>query len=456
VGCGEIIVKSTLVMNDLVDCGGFGLIVGADNITIDLNGHLIDGVDLDAGILNNGYDGVTIVNGTISQFYYGVQLNPGTAGNVIAGLRLESNSEAGILLSDADQNGQGNTIRDNILSANGVGIWLASNTRYTLVRDNLISGNGADGVLLEFASDNQIEANEIASSGGFGIALVGGGDNAVVGNTLTSNGNYAITVGEELLPSDGNLIEGNTIEQGSGGIIVADSGGTQIQFNSVNGTTGPGISLELAHDTLVLGNDFGGNAGGIDISESSDNLIEGNNASGTLGAGIAIDALSFNNDVINNLASQNGGEGIELEGSALAGQTNLIQGNIADGNGGDGIGVLGTGQTLINNSAKMNGGWGIYAPVGVTANSSGNFAAGNMEPAQCYGIVCEIGTVLGAPETWIVSGPVDVDPGTPGVQFNSRNASFTYMGSDAESPLTDLVFECRLDTTNDLAWEECE
>ena len=34
-----------------------------------------------------------------------------------------------------------------------------------------------------------------------------------------------------------------------------------------------------------------------------------------------------------------------------------------------------------------------------------NFAAGNMEPEQCFGVVCEIGTVPGAPDTWIVSGP---------------------------------------------------
>ena len=68
----------------------------------------------------------------------------------------------------------------------------------------------------------------------------------------------------------------------------------------------------------MRGNDLSGNASGIDVSESTNNRIEGNNASGTLGAGIAIDALSFNNQVIRNLASENGGEGIEIEGSALA------------------------------------------------------------------------------------------------------------------------------------------
>ena len=39
---------------------------------------------------------------------------------------------------------------------------------------------------------------------------------------------------------------------------------------------------------------------------------------------------------------------------------------------------------------------------------------------------------------------------------HSRNASFTYIGRDDSTPLVDLVFECRLDTTNDQAWEDCE
>jgi CSLREA domain-containing protein len=447
VGCGEIIVQSTRVLNDLIDCGGFGLIIGAPGITIDLDGHVIDGVGLDAGILNNGYDSVTIMNGTVTQFDYGILLNPGTARNVVDAMRLESNAEAGIMLSDADQNGQGNTIRNNAIVANSVGIWLASNTRHTLVRGNALGGNAADGIRLEFASENRLEANEIARSGGHGIVMVSGGDNSVVDNIFSTNGGFGIAAGEELLPSNNNRIERNTISGGQGGVSVVDSIGNQVLYNDVNGTTGPGVALDLTRSTLVLGNDLSSSASGIAVSESSGNRIEANNASSTLGTGIAIEALSYNNVVVQNTASQNGGEGIAVEDAALAGQGNLLDRNIANGNGGDGIGVHGVGHTLAGNTAQLNGGWGIYVAVGAT-DGGGNFAAGNAEPAQCYGIVCTIGTVPGAPETWIVSGP----PATS----NSRNASFFYMGSDNATPLHELVFECRLDTTNDLAWEDCE
>ena len=56
--------------------------------------------------------------------------------------------------------------------------------------------------------------------------------------------------------------------------------------------------------------------------------------------------------------------------------------------------------------------------------------------------------VPGSPETWIVDGPAASSP--------SRNASITYNGSDDTTPLFDLTFECRIDTTDPMAWEDCE
>jgi parallel beta-helix repeat protein len=455
VGCGEILVQSTLVLNDLIDCGGHGLIVGANGITIDLNGHSIDGVGLDAGILNNGYDSVTITNGSISEFDYGILLNPGTALNVVAGMRLELNQEAGIGLSDADQGGVGNTVRENTLVSNSVGIGLYSNTRFASIHNNAFAANAADAILVEFSSDNRIERNEITGSSGSAILMVGGGNNTVSENTLWLNNGFGIAAGEELLPSNGNIIQRNTITDGQGGISVVDSLDNQVLFNTVSGSTGPGVVLELARSTTVRGNNLSSNAGGIILGESSGNLIEANNASGGLGSGIEVGEISLNNTIRQNVASANAGEGIYLGDVAAAGQGNRAENNITDGNGGDGIIVEGAGHTLTGNTARLNGGWGIYVAV-PSGDGGGNFAAGNVEPAQCYNIVCTIGVVPGAPETWIVEGPPDVDAGTPGVQTNSRNISVTYMGSDNNVPLIDLIFECRIDSTNDLAWEDCE
>ncbi|HEV2950751.1 MAG TPA: right-handed parallel beta-helix repeat-containing protein, partial [Actinomycetota bacterium] len=454
VSCGQILTRSTRLLNDLVDCGGHGLIVGAPGITIDLDGHVVDGLGLDAGILNNGHDDVTITNGLVTQFLYGVQLNPGTARNVVHDLRLEGNEEAGIALSDADQGADGNTIRDNSIVANEIGIALYTGTRHAVIRGNTLAANLGEGaIVLEFASENLIEGNQIGQSAASGVSMLGGGSNTVTDNVLRDNGGVGIMAGDDLLQSNNNLLQRNTIRGGQGGLLVAGEGNT-ILNNDAIGTTGPGVSVELATNTLVKGNDFSGSAGGIVVGEATGTTVEANNASGTLGSGIEIGEFSLDSVVRDNTASGNGGDGIEITESSVLNRGTLVENNTTDANGGDGIYVEGAGHTVKSNVAQLNGGWGIYS-VGAV-DGGGNFAAGNMEPDQCFGVVCEIGTVPGAPDTWIVSGPADWDTGTPGIQSGSRNASFTYMGFDEFSPITDLVFECRLDSTNALAWEDCE
>src|SRR6266511_5524469 len=69
VSCGQTFTKSTTLANDLVDCRGTGLIIGVANITVDLNGHTIDGTNHKEGISNQKRANVTIVNGTISDFH---------------------------------------------------------------------------------------------------------------------------------------------------------------------------------------------------------------------------------------------------------------------------------------------------------------------------------------------------------------------------------------------------
>ena len=86
--CGQIIRQSTKVKNDLADCLWDGLVIGAPGITIDLDGHTIDGKGLGAGIRNDGYDDVTIKNGRIVDFDYGVALNVGTERNIVEMLDL--------------------------------------------------------------------------------------------------------------------------------------------------------------------------------------------------------------------------------------------------------------------------------------------------------------------------------------------------------------------------------
>src|SRR4051794_31513384 len=76
VACGQVIVADTKVSNDLVDCPGDGLVIGAPGIRLNLDGHTIDGdavIDTaDDGIDNSrGFADVTIRNGVVQQFSQG-------------------------------------------------------------------------------------------------------------------------------------------------------------------------------------------------------------------------------------------------------------------------------------------------------------------------------------------------------------------------------------------------
>src|SRR5690606_28757168 len=66
--CGAVVTTTTTVTANLTDCPGDGLIIGAHNITLNLNGRTVDGVGLGVGIRNNGFDNVTIRNGAVTGF----------------------------------------------------------------------------------------------------------------------------------------------------------------------------------------------------------------------------------------------------------------------------------------------------------------------------------------------------------------------------------------------------
>jgi hypothetical protein len=71
VDCGQVITTSTTIANGLSGCSGDGLVIGAGGITLDLNGHTIEGVGLGVGVRNDGHDDVTIRDGAVKQFATG-------------------------------------------------------------------------------------------------------------------------------------------------------------------------------------------------------------------------------------------------------------------------------------------------------------------------------------------------------------------------------------------------
>src|SRR5688572_24588742 len=91
VSCGETITTDTTLANDLTDCPGNGIVIGADDITLDLNGHTVDGTFVPEecppgppppgcvsnGVHSEGHEAVTVKGGSVQEFGSGVWLAEG-------------------------------------------------------------------------------------------------------------------------------------------------------------------------------------------------------------------------------------------------------------------------------------------------------------------------------------------------------------------------------------------
>lgn len=94
VTCGQVLSESTLLTEDLTDCTGDGIVIGASRIIVDLGGHTIDGTGLGTGVVNDGFDTVTVTNGTVQDFDTGVQVGSRSGDNVVEQLALRQNQVA--------------------------------------------------------------------------------------------------------------------------------------------------------------------------------------------------------------------------------------------------------------------------------------------------------------------------------------------------------------------------
>jgi parallel beta helix pectate lyase-like protein len=212
--CGATIKHSTKLTHDLTNCKGVGLRIGADGITLDLDGHTISAAakrnPKAHGILNVGHDRVTIRGGTVKGFgAYGVRL----------------------------AQVQRNRVQDMTMTANFTGIGLVESS-HNLVERSAMTGSRFTGVNLTGGTANLVEHNEIAGSIGPGVLVqtsLGdhGARNRIVENQIDGNGiqvnpgQVATTIARNTIRSAGDGIvvyEPSTILAGNAATVSAPNG----------------------------------------------------------------------------------------------------------------------------------------------------------------------------------------------------------------------------------------
>jgi parallel beta-helix repeat protein len=354
ISCGQTITHDIRLTADLGPCPGPGIVIGADDVTVDLAGHTISGdgapcgeTTCDAGVDNTaGHGDLRIVGGTIRGFAVGI-LSIGGAGDLlVAGNRVVDNLNGGIVVGESD----GDVVRHNTVTGStfGCGILLVASNATTVAH-------------------NAIDRNNL------GICLFGeSSHNVVRHNVVTHDHDEAISIS-----GAGNLIEGNRLADNADGIIAQDdvASDNMIRHNVATGTGAFGHP------------DSGGF--GVILDGADRNTVVHNTLSGVRGPAIYVVQLdgasaAEGNVISHNRATSGGNDGILIgDGSS----DTLVDHNAAYGSGHDGIEVTSPATTLTANTAFDNHDLGIEAVPGVT-DGGGNRAFENGNPLQCLNIVC--------------------------------------------------------------------
>jgi large repetitive protein len=375
VSCGDTITTDTTLDSDLVNCPNNGIVIGASNITLDLNGHTIDGdgtpVDpcpegeaCDVGVLNRaGYDQLTIVGGTIRQFGVGIVVEAGAAHNRLHHLAVSDTADVGIIVVDST----GSVIEKTAMSDPGVNGLVLLDSQHALVARNSVSGTTGYAVFMFGVDDSRIQHNKLHGDQ-HGFILGASARNLVRSNAVSDSGGGI----EVVEGATANRVEHNRFHHTGDGMLVGDASDTLIRRNLVIGAGG-------------------GEAGGFGIilDGAVRTTVDRNIFTGGLGPAIFVtrlEAAAASRDTVvsRNFVNSKHSDGILVDNGATG--TLLIR-NRAIRNGDDGIDVDAPATTVTRNIANHNHDLGIEAVPGVI-DGGGNHAAGNGNPAQCINIDC--------------------------------------------------------------------
>lgn len=325
-GCGQLVTRNLTLTGDLGPCPGDGLVVGADDITINLNGYRVlgtDGPTNGVGIRLTGRKGVTVKGaavegrpaGTVSGFGAGIAIIGGSK-NTVEGVEVRDNF------------GPASTFE--AIFGDGIGLFFSSDNK---IMRNVVANNGIyDGIAVVGVGShrNLISNNQVTNTDNLGVrGPVGMGiilnpflaeslpreaslfDNQIVGNTVRDNANSGISN----ISNVNGIIVDNVVETNGRASRVFPANGIGVQANQL---------AQLDTNVLVQGN-----------------RVIGNGSVTSTGApfqGDGINIVSSGNRVLNNEVHANKRSGIDIANRTRA-KRNEIRNNNAANNGAPGPSV---------------------------------------------------------------------------------------------------------------------
>ena len=345
VSCGETITADTTLDGDLLDCPNNGVVIGADGVTLDLNGHRIDGDGTefagcaknhicDVGVVIDKHNRVTIRDGSTREFGIGVLVSRADRNQVVR-ISSSKNGFFGAVVARTTRS----VVRQSSLSHNivpeGDGIGLFGSDHIQIL-GNSIQDNPGPGIHVNDSTDNEIKRNRLGRNSP--SMLIEGSANEVRHNRVARGGGILVGQGED------NVIVANRVSRADDALAIEDGSGNLVARNLVTDARGDGIRLGIGAPSL---------GGGTNV-------------------------------VRRNVVKRSAEDGFRVY--PKDGHSRLRR-NVAIGGGGDGFEVQNRTTKLARNAAFGNRDLGIRAVPGAI-DGGGNVARHNGDGRQCVHIAC--------------------------------------------------------------------
>jgi hypothetical protein len=274
--CGDTVTQDTVLDADVVctNPDDIGLVIGSDNVTLQLAHHKIQG----AGATTNGASFGITDDGTA---HTGVTIRGGTVAGFDTGIYFQANSSAikGMTLTDFDNGvfflGDDNYLYHSTFDAPGT---LAADVEgaNNYLWGNHVTGNPDDAIVV--SGDNSLVVRNVVDTCGFnGLAVDGYSVSKIALNAIS-----ACDTGIVITGSNAKL-QTNTVSGNSDGLFVTDPSAL-VRFNTADANTGSGIVVGMPgatvfKNTVTNNGDYGIDAvlGTIDGGE---NTASGNTTGG--------------------------------------------------------------------------------------------------------------------------------------------------------------------------------
>lgn len=276
--CGDEITENTILSNDLLNCEGNGLIINANDITLDCNYHTINS-DISgelwsrrSGVLINEASNTILKNCNITDFNYGILVREGNNNTIWNNylLRNFDNGEEWLWENRDYYNNWNITNRGNFWDD------FEDNSGYPEYYNVSMYGDDWHPIpIIRNECGGDVECN-------CGDIIV---EDYTMNSDLENCGDYGLIMGANNinLDCDNHFITGtnygrNMFDGIKQGIYLNNKEGITIQNCNINQFES-GIFLKSSYENHLLNNNLVNNTNGTVLSRSSNNIIEGNSFS---------------------------------------------------------------------------------------------------------------------------------------------------------------------------------